>query len=339
MMRVSLENIGPIKSAEIELGRVTVLYGANNTGKTTVARALAVALKALQGITMWITEPVSLINNDAGIGRIGIIISNADPIIGNAKYVIEIQRLETGKVKLRVLFRSDNVNSDRVLYENELSNVLVNTGLHSHLLSVKRMIWVEHHSMSLTYMGGPPHSLIDLHHLFPFENFHKSVLPLDIAETFVTKIHDAFVDGVIKFVSDVSKVYPTRPRDRNSMLPDFTDGKHYYTSLEVASGVIRLTLIAAAIELAKILPNTLVFIENIEDSLSMDTVNAVLDKLIDSNVPVIIETHSLHVLAKAYMKKLNYYVFKDGTATNKLDPTLFEEERAIASQLAEIFTR
>lgn len=336
MMRVSLENIGPIKSAEIELGRVTVLYGANNTGKTTVARALAVALKVLQGISMWISEPVSLINNDAGIGRIGIIISNADPIIGNAKYVIEIQRLETGKVKLRVLFRSDKVNSDRVLYENELSNVLVNTGLYSHLLSVKRMIWVERYGMRLTYMDVPP---IDLGHLFPFENFHRFVLPLDIAEPFVAKIHDAFVDGVIKFVSDVSKVYPTRPRDRNSMLPDFTDGKHYYTLLEVASGVIRLTLIAAAIELAKILPNTLVFIENIEDSLSMDTVNAVLDKLIDSNIPVIIETHSTHVLAKAYMKKLNYYVFKDGTATNKLDPTLFEEERAIASQLAEIFTR
>jgi predicted ATP-dependent endonuclease of OLD family len=336
MMRVSLENIGPIKSAEIELGRVTVLYGANNTGKTTVARALAVVLKVLQGISMWISEPVPLINNDAGIGRIGIIISNADPIIGNAKYVIEIQRLETGKVKLRVLSRSDKVNSDKVLYENELSNVLVNTGLHSHLLSVKRMIWVERYSMRLTYMGGPP---IDLHELFPFENFHRFVLPLDIAEPFVANIHNAFVDGVIKFVSDVSKVYPTRPRDRNSMLPDFTDGKHYYTSLEVASGVIRLTLIAAAIELAKILPNTLVFIENIEDSLSMDTVNAVLDKLIGSNVPVIIETHSLHVLAKAYMKKLNYYVFKDGTATNKLDPTLFEEERAIASQLAEIFTR
>lgn len=336
MMRVSLENIGPIKSAEIELGRVTVLYGANNTGKTTVARALAVALKVLQGITMWITEPVPLINNDAGIGRIGIIISNAGPLIGNAKYVIEIQRLETGKVKLRVLSRSDKVNSDKVLYENELSNVLVNTGLHSHLLSVKRMIWVERYSMRLTYMDRPP---IDLGHLFPFENFHRFVLPLDIAEPFVANIHDAFVDGVIKFVSDVSKVYPTRPRDRNSMLPDFTDGKHYYTLLEVASGVIRLTLIAAAIELAKILPNTLVFIENIEDSLSMDTVNAVLDKLIGSNVPVIIETHSLHVLAKAYMKKLNYYVFKDGTATNKLDPTLFEEERAIASQLAEIFTR
>ncbi len=101
-------------------------------------------------------------------------------------------------------------------------------------------------------------------------------------------------------------------------------------------GVIRLTLIAAAIELAKRVPNTLVFIENIEDALSAPVVNAVLDMLIGSNVPVIIETHSLHVLAKAYMKKLNYYVFKDGTATNKLDPTLFEEERAIASQLAEI---
>jgi ABC-type multidrug transport system ATPase subunit len=49
MMKLILENIGPIKSAEIELGRVTVLYGPNAAGKTTVARVLEQVIKMLRG--------------------------------------------------------------------------------------------------------------------------------------------------------------------------------------------------------------------------------------------------------------------------------------------------
>ncbi len=44
-----IENMGPIKGAEVVLGKTTVLYGANNTDKTTVARALAAALRVLRG--------------------------------------------------------------------------------------------------------------------------------------------------------------------------------------------------------------------------------------------------------------------------------------------------
>ena len=49
MMKLILENIGPIKSAEIELGKVTVLYGPNAAGKTTVARVLEQVIKMLCG--------------------------------------------------------------------------------------------------------------------------------------------------------------------------------------------------------------------------------------------------------------------------------------------------
>jgi len=49
MMKLILENIGPIKSAEIESGRVTVLYGPNAAGKTTVARVLEQVIKMLSG--------------------------------------------------------------------------------------------------------------------------------------------------------------------------------------------------------------------------------------------------------------------------------------------------
>jgi len=172
--------------------------------------------------------------------------------------------------------------------------------------------------------------------LLSFHDFIKIIDPLDtVPEEIAAETFDEYLLDVARFVSNTLQIHPTGLS--GSKFIYFTDGKHFYGLGHVSRGATRLTLIAAAIELAKILPNTLVFIENIEDALSIGTVNAVLDKLIISNIPVIIETHSLHVLYQAYMKKLNYYVFKDGTATSDLkDPSLFEEERALVSQLAEI---
>ena len=39
-MRLKLKNIGKLKSADIELSGITVIGGENNTGKSTVGKAL-----------------------------------------------------------------------------------------------------------------------------------------------------------------------------------------------------------------------------------------------------------------------------------------------------------
>ena len=39
-MRLKLKNIGKVKSADIELSGITVIGGENNTGKSTVGKAL-----------------------------------------------------------------------------------------------------------------------------------------------------------------------------------------------------------------------------------------------------------------------------------------------------------
>ena len=39
-MQLSLKNIGKLKQAEIEINGITVIAGENNTGKSTVSRAL-----------------------------------------------------------------------------------------------------------------------------------------------------------------------------------------------------------------------------------------------------------------------------------------------------------
>jgi hypothetical protein len=318
-MRLILENIGPIKSAEVVLGK-TVLYGANNTGKTTVARALAAALRVLRGFEVEKYELESLVSRDADVGRIVL-------VDGGVKYSIGLQR-HAGNLILSV-FRNDEK-----IYVDEFAKGSINTHLNEHL-SVEKMIWVKHDDAGLINMREG-YSYVDLVGLLSFHEFLKIIDPLDaVPEEIAAETFDEYVLDVARFVSNTLQIYPSGLS--GSKLIYFTDGKHFYGLGHGSRGVIRLTLIAAAIELAKKVPNTLVFIENIEDALSAPVVNAVLDKLIGSNVPVIIETHSLHVLAKAHVKKLNYYVFKSGTVTSDLkDPSLFEEERAIASQLAEI---
>ena len=69
-LKLALENIGPIKSAEIELGKVTILYGANATGKTTVARAIADAIKLMNNISIECSELMGLIRYGVKVGRI-----------------------------------------------------------------------------------------------------------------------------------------------------------------------------------------------------------------------------------------------------------------------------
>jgi len=45
-LALTLENIGPLKEAQIELrGGLTVFYGLNDTGKTTAAKALRLLAK------------------------------------------------------------------------------------------------------------------------------------------------------------------------------------------------------------------------------------------------------------------------------------------------------
>jgi len=320
MMSLRLENIGPIRTAEIALGKVTVLYGANATGKTTVARALAVALRILRGFEVEKDELEALVNRDVNTGQI--------VLVSDAKYVIEMQRRDE-KIGLRV------VRNNVVIDEKEFIKGPIN--MHLNLdLGIEKMVWVKHDDAGLINMRGEGYSYVDLVNLLSFHDFNKIIDPLDtVPEEIAAETFDKYVLDVARFVSNTLQIYPTGLS--GSKFIYFTDGKHFYGLGHASRGVIRLTLIAAAIELAKRVPNTLVFIENIEDALSIGTVNAVLDMLIGSNVPVIIETHSTHVLAKAYAKKLNYYVFKDGTVTSDLkDPSLFEEERAIVSQLVEI---
>ena len=39
-MKVKLKNFGPIETAELELGELTIVAGRNNTGKTYITHAL-----------------------------------------------------------------------------------------------------------------------------------------------------------------------------------------------------------------------------------------------------------------------------------------------------------
>ena len=331
MMKLILENIGPIKSAEIELGRVTILYGPNAAGKTTVARVLEQVIKMLCSGSTEKKDLAVLVNREDRSGRIKL-------IDDNTRYNVELKINDDGKLGVKIL-RNDEailgeVKDGQIDYKY-YDKGLVNTGLFENL-SLCSMIWVKHDHARLININpeyeNRPVRLIDL---FTPTVLHALLDPQGTKEEqLFMEEYDDYVWRVNKSLSNL-----TRHRVSATQMLYFTDNEHFYDEDHVAEGVKRVALIIASLELARSIRHRrpVVFVESLEDSLHVDYVTALVDAFSTSEVPVIVETHSMHAVMLAYSKKLNYYVLENGRAfTDLKESSLFERERGVVSQLSEI---
>jgi energy-coupling factor transporter ATP-binding protein EcfA2 len=331
MMKLILENIGPIKSAEIELGRVTILYGPNAAGKTTVARVLEQVIKMLCSGSTEKKDLAVLVNREDRSGRIKL-------IDDNTRYNVELKINDDGKLGVKIL-RNDEailgeVKDGQIDYKY-YDKGLVNTGLFENL-SLCSMIWVKHDHARLININpeyeNRPVRLIDL---FTPTVLHALLDPQGTKEEqLFMEEYDDYVWRVNKSLSNL-----TRHHVSATQMLYFTDNEHFYDEDHVAEGVKRVALIIASLELARSIRHRrpVVFVESLEDSLHVDYVTALVDAFSTSEVPVIVETHSMHAVMLAYSKKLNYYVLENGRAfTDLKESSLFERERGVVSQLSEI---
>ena len=55
-MKIKVQNIAKIKSAEIELNGITIIAGYNSTGKSTISKALVYVLRAYKNLTEKISD-------------------------------------------------------------------------------------------------------------------------------------------------------------------------------------------------------------------------------------------------------------------------------------------
>jgi hypothetical protein len=272
-----------------------------------------------------------LVNREDRSGRIKL-------IDDNTRYNVELKINDDGKLGVKIL-RNDEailgeVKDGQIDYKY-YDKGLVNTGLFENL-SLCSMIWVKHDHARLININpeyeNRPVRLIDL---FTPTVLHALLDPQGTKEEqLFMEEYDDYVWRVNKSLSNL-----TRHRVSATQMLYFTDNEHFYDEDHVAEGVKRVALIIASLELARSIRHRrpVVFVESLEDSLHVDYVTALVDAFSTSEVPVIVETHSMHAVMLAYSKKLNYYVLENGRAfTDLKESSLFERERGVVSQLSEI---
>jgi len=330
-MKLILENIGPIKSAEIELGKVTVLYGPNAAGKTTVARVLEQVIKMLCSGGTSKGDLAVLVNRESRNGRIEL-------VDGDVRYGVELKINYDGELGIKVL-RNDKpilgeLRDGQIDYKY-YDKGLVNTGLFENL-GLCSMIWVRHdHARLININPEYENKPVRLTDLFTPTTLHALVDPQE------TKEEQLFMEEYDDYVWRVNRSLSNLTLHHVSMaqMLYFTGNQYFYDENHVAEGVKRVALIIASLELARSIRHRrpVVFVESLEDSLHVDYVTALVDAFSTSEVPVIAETHSMHAVMLAYSKKLGYYVLENGRVfTDLKESSLFERERGVVSQLSEI---
>ena len=334
-MKLILENIGPIKSAEIELGKVTVLYGPNAAGKTTVARVLEQVIKMLCSGGTEKKYLAVLVNRESRNGRIEL-------VDDNTRYNVELKINDDGKLGVKILRNGETILGEVVLKDGArqidykyYDKGLVNTGLFENL-GLCSMIWVRHdHARLININPEYENKPVRLTDLFTPTTLHALVDPQE------TKEEQLFMEEYDDYVWRVNRSLSNLTLHHVSMaqMLYFTGNQYFYDENHVAEGVKRVALIIASLELARSIRHRrpVVFVESLEDSLHVDYVTALVDAFSTSEVPVIAETHSMHAVMLAYSKKLGYYVLENGRVfTDLKESSLFERERGVVSQLSEI---
>ena len=310
-MILTLVNIGPLKEARIELGRgLTVFYGPNASGKTTVARALKLLALMNMGVAnAW--ELMELINRVKREGKI---------VYEDGGSVLEISCvLEERGARLKfggVLGGERRVYSDDRLESTDRPRIA--------------MFWILHNFVTLygiRALKGQSYKLADL--------LGPSVLRGLVGEG---KALGEFLDFYEELLAEVNKYleafsgHALEYRDRLY----FRRGNHLFHPSRVAKGVRRMALIIAATLLAEAVAEgatPVVYVEEFESSLHVDYLELLIEFLRHRSAAVVAETHSGFVLRRVYEIKskgdVRYYIFEDGAVYTEIkDSKLFKREIA-----------
>jgi len=310
-MILTLVNIGPLKETRVELGRgLTVFYGPNASGKTTVARALRLLALMNMGIAS-VGGLMELINRVKREGRI---------VYENGGSVLEMS-CALGERGAWLKF-GGVLSGERRVYADERLNAVDKPRI--------AMFWILHNSVMLYGLKaqvGRPYVLAELlaplvlrglvgegKALGEFLDFYEELLAK------VNKYLEAFSGHAVEY------------RDRLY----FRRGIHLFHPSRVAEGVRRMALILATALLAEAVAERatqVVYVEDFESSLHVDYLELLIEVLRRRSAVVVAETHSGFVLRRVYETKskgdVQYYIFEDGAVHTEIkDSKLFKREIA-----------
>lgn len=308
-MILTLVNIGPLKEARVELGRgLTVFYGPNASGKTTVARALRLLALMNMGVAD-AGELMELINRVKREGRIvyedGGSVLEIGCALGERGAWLKFGGVLSGERRVYPDDRLESTDRPRIA-----------------------MFWILHNSVTLYGIKaqvGRPYELADL--LAP------SVLRGLVGEG---KALGEFLDFYEEFLAKVNEYLEAF----SGHVLEYRDGLYFRRSIhlfhpnQTAKGVRRMALIIAATLLAEAVAEgatPVVYLEEFE-SLHVDYLELLIEFMRRRSAAVVAETHSGFVLRRVYETKskgdVRYYIFKNGAVYTEIDPKLFKREIA-----------
>jgi energy-coupling factor transporter ATP-binding protein EcfA2 len=306
---LTLVNIGPLKEARVELGRgLTVFYGPNASGKTTVARALRLLALMNMGAAD-AGELMELINRVKREGRIvyedGGSVLEISCALGERGAWLKFGGVLSGERRVYPDDRLESTDRPRIA-----------------------MFWILHNSVTpygLKAQEGRPYELADL--LAP------SVLRGLVGEG---KALGEFLDFYEELLAEVNKYLEAF----SGHVLEYRDGLYFRRSIhlfhpnQTAKGVRRMALIIATALLAEAVTEgatPVVYLEEFE-SLHVDYLDFLIEFLRRRSAAVVAETHSGFVLRRVYETKskgdVRYYIFKNGAVYTEIDPKLFKREIA-----------
>jgi hypothetical protein len=314
LLVLTLENVGPLSEARIELVRgLTVLYGLHSTGKTTVAKALRL---------------LALMN--AGVATVGDVVTLV------RRHLRYVDRPQIEEEIGRIVYNTNDVGLE-VRCAPDVRGAWLKIGrwgweryvdMNERLPAVSKpriaLLWVAHDSIKL-YGAGAPERRLAL----------EDLLAPSVFRNVVAGIYDDAMDLYEEVLDKVNKMLETvdyKVEYRDGVY--FKKSIHVYTLDETSSGIRRFTIIYLAAVLAKTFAKyakvePVLFVENVEDSLDVTLMSAVIDVLRTKGVISVAETHSGFPLKAAVARRnMNYYVFTDGRVTRDLKVELFKKEIA-----------
>lgn len=162
-MQLDLENIGVIKKASVKLDGLTVIAGENDTGKSTVGKALFALIKSISDNKLYHinlnSNLISYFNNQ--ISKNGSIIFQDS----NQKFAIDIKdnKVVNPSNEIRVLL-TDKYNSDTIMIETPLIWNLMNIFSKLPMLEQKMNIALEY-----------PEIMKDLHWSLSLKSKNKGI--------------------------------------------------------------------------------------------------------------------------------------------------------------------
>lgn len=317
-MKIRLENIGPLSTAEVDLSVPAIFYGENGSGKTTVIKAL----KTMLDLVHKGSARVSPLLIKAGEKQGSIML-----MTDGHEYALQLE-IKGRNMAIRVSADGQiKLDIEAPLAQFKVQGEVKPQPLQE-IISNYALLWVRNGELNLVTNREEVPSLRfrDFINIAVLQELLSKVFNVNLSDEDISYIFSEYFDNLNEIFR--LTLYDVAPGPQGTCInttvyKDETEIPLYICDeYYVAYGIRSVLAMSAALSLAHVLNKfkdalnlgrVLVFIESFECSLHVDYAHMLIDRIKDfSDIPVIVETHIALALKAGLEREFNVYVFENG---------------------------